>query len=403
MDHRDVLIVGAGVIGLTTAVRLAEDGWNVHIRTADDTHATTSMAAGALCGLAFGEPADKVPGWDAATQRELARVVEDPAAGVRVRSGLLASRTPIDLPPPMRSLPGFADAQPADLPAGFAGGFWIRLPVVDMPRYLDHLLERLRRAGGTIERVHVASLADAARDAPVIVNCAGVGAQRLAGDQRVQPVRGQHVVVTNPGIEHFFMEGPPGVAEWASFVPHGEHVVLGGSAQPGVWDTEPDAAIAESILQRCIGVEPRFAETEVVEHRVGLRPQRDVVRVEEERIDGGAVHPQLRARWARCHAVVGLRTRSGQPARPPAINNCVTCGRRSQARSTTWDCARSACSWAGSGAAVQWTGKGLGWMGYRTAAAQAAGATAMSVSDDGCGAPVVVEPPPRSARLTTSR
>ena len=99
-------------------------------------------------------------------------------------------------------------------------------------------------------------------------------------------VRGQHVVVTNPGLEHFFMEGPPGASEWASFVPHGAHVVLGGVAQPDVWDTEPDAAIADRILARCRSVEPRLAEAEVIEHRVGLRPQRDVVRVEEERIAG---------------------------------------------------------------------------------------------------------------------
>ena len=100
------------------------------------------------------------------------------------------------------------------------------------------------------------------------------------------PVRGQHVVVANPGIDHFFMEGPPGAAEWASYVPHGEHVVLGGIAQPGAWDTQPDPTIAERIRERCVAVEPRLAEAEVVEHRVGLRPQRDVVRVEEETVDG---------------------------------------------------------------------------------------------------------------------
>jgi D-amino-acid oxidase len=286
MDHHDVLIIGAGVIGLTTGVVLTEDGWNVQIRTADDTHATTSMAAGALCGLAFGEPADKVPRWDATTQHELARLAGDPMSGVRVRTGLLASRTAVDLPPSMRSLPGYADAQPAELPAGFAGGFWLRLPVVDMPRYLDYLVKRLRGAGGTIEHRRVASLTDVARDAPVIINCAGVGARQLADDQRLQPVRGQHVVVTNPGIDHFFMEGPPGAAEWASFVPHGEHVVLGGIAQRGVWDTRPDLTIAERIRERCVAVEPRLAEAKVVEHRVGLRPQRDPIRVEDEIIDG---------------------------------------------------------------------------------------------------------------------
>jgi D-amino-acid oxidase len=33
-------------------------------------------------------------------------------------------------------------------------------------------------------------------------------------------------------------------------------------------------------------VEPRLAQAEVVDHRVGLRPQRDMIRVEDEIIDG---------------------------------------------------------------------------------------------------------------------
>jgi D-amino-acid oxidase len=285
MRDREVLIVGAGVIGLTTGIVLAEGGWRVHVRTADDIHDTTSVAAAAICGLAYGEPSDRMPEWDAATQRELSRLADQPASGVRVCRGLLAARTVVD-PPPVEALPGFAGALPSDLPSGFKSGFWVQLPVVDMPRHLDYLTARLRAAGGSIERARLTSLASAAREAAVIVNCAGVGARRLAADDRVHPVRGQHVIVTNPGLEHFFMEGPPGAAEWASFVPHADQVVLGGIAQPDVWDTRPDPAIADAILQRCIAIEPRLAGADVLEHRVGLRPYRDVVRVEPEMING---------------------------------------------------------------------------------------------------------------------
>jgi D-amino-acid oxidase len=45
---RDVAVVGAGVIGLTTAVQLAEAGWNVHVLTKDLPMRTTSAAAGAI-------------------------------------------------------------------------------------------------------------------------------------------------------------------------------------------------------------------------------------------------------------------------------------------------------------------------------------------------------------------
>ena len=43
----DVLVIGAGVSGLTTGIRLAEAGLDVTIRTAAPPEQTTSVAAGA--------------------------------------------------------------------------------------------------------------------------------------------------------------------------------------------------------------------------------------------------------------------------------------------------------------------------------------------------------------------
>ena len=74
-----------------------------------------------------------------------------------------------------------------------------------MPCYLDYLLSRLAAAGVPIEIIQLHSLADAMH-APVVVNCAGVGAGELAGDPTVTPIRGQHVVLSNPGIDDVFME-----------------------------------------------------------------------------------------------------------------------------------------------------------------------------------------------------
>ena len=54
----DVLVIGAGVSGLTTGICLAEAGLSVTIRTAAPPGQTTSVAAGALWGLVrVGPPA----------------------------------------------------------------------------------------------------------------------------------------------------------------------------------------------------------------------------------------------------------------------------------------------------------------------------------------------------------
>ena len=58
----DVLVIGAGVVGLTTAISLAEAGLSVTIRTAALPGQTTSVAAGAVWGAVEGGPARPGPG-----------------------------------------------------------------------------------------------------------------------------------------------------------------------------------------------------------------------------------------------------------------------------------------------------------------------------------------------------
>jgi len=116
---------------------------------------------------------------------------------------------------------------PEELPAGFAAGFGATLPLVDMPVYLDYLVRRLTAAGGQIELAEVGSLTELAEQAPLLANCAGLGARDLVPDPSVRPVRGQQVIVDNPGLEEFFIEAPFGAA-WTAYWPYPDHVVLGG-------------------------------------------------------------------------------------------------------------------------------------------------------------------------------
>lgn len=69
--------------------------------------------------------------------------------------------------------------------------------MIDMPQYLDCLTQRLAATGCEIETRPLRSLAEAAEAAPIVINCAGLGARELAGDATVWPRFGQHVVLTN--------------------------------------------------------------------------------------------------------------------------------------------------------------------------------------------------------------
>lgn len=282
-----VVIVGAGVAGLTTAVVLAEAGASVHV-IAEQVPGVTSLAAGAMWGPYLVEPKDKVDRWGQRSLEIFRKLAEDPSTGVRLTSGVEASRTAEEPPDWATTLPGFRPCEPAELPAGFSAGYRFTVPLIDMPTYLDHLLRRLDAAGGTVERRRLNSLADAG-PVPVIVNCTGLGAQELVPDPDLRPIRGQHVVVTNPGLTEFFSEDTGLSPDLLCFYPHGDTVVLGGTAVDGDADLAPDGKAAAGILARCAEVEPRLSGARVLEHRVGVRPARGRVRVEAERVGGGTV------------------------------------------------------------------------------------------------------------------
>jgi D-amino-acid oxidase len=90
------------------------------------------------------------------------------------------------------------------------------------------------------------------------------------------------VVTANPGITDFFAEDSDTSTELLYILPHTDRLVLGGTAEPGRWSLTPDPAAAAAIVARCAAVMPSIATAPVLEHRVGLRPRRSQVRLEEE-------------------------------------------------------------------------------------------------------------------------
>jgi D-amino-acid oxidase len=294
----DVLVVGAGVSGLTTAICLAESGARTVIRAATPPGQTTSAVAGAIWGPHLVEESARVTQWCRESLAVLRELAADPATGVRTGAGVEAAR---GAPPP--GPPGGAPTEPpdylddlgavpcdaGDLPPGFASGWRYSAPLVHMPTYLGYLSARFEAAGGRMEAGTVDSLPEAAAEhgARVVLNCTGTGARDLLPDPALKPFRGQVVVVENPGLSEFFIGLPDDVTELVYLFPHGETVVLGGTEVGGDWNTEPVPAVAERILRDCAAVEPRLRGARVVGHRVGLRPFRPEIRLEAERSGPG--------------------------------------------------------------------------------------------------------------------
>lgn len=288
MGPLDVIVVGAGVIGLTAAVSVAESGRSVEVWTADFSLQTTSAAAGAAWGLHLLSPVGRAWRWSEETLAVLLRLCDTPGTGVRLAAGIEASReADAERPEWVQMISDIRTCRPDELPEGYRSGYHYTVPLVDMPVYLEHLVRRLEAAGGAVRLRPVESLDEPAAAAPVVVNCAGLQAARLAGDPEMQPVRGQLVVTTNPGISEWFGEDTGDSEELLYIYPHADKVVLGGTAELGQESLVPDPVVARRILDRCAAVMPSLTTARVLEHRVGLRPHRPKIRLEEEPRSGG--------------------------------------------------------------------------------------------------------------------
>ena len=283
----DVLVIGAGVCGLTTAICLAEAGLAVTIRAARLPLETTSAAAGAIWGPHLVEEGGRVAAWASAGLETLRDLAGQPGTGVAMVRGTEAWRHPAEPPGWSELMPDFRRCAAAELPGGFVAGWQYAAPVLTMPAYLGYLLDRFTGGGGQLQVATVGSLPQAAADAPVVVNCTGIGARDLVPDRGLVPVRGQAVIVANPGITDFFIGPADATPDLVYMFPHGDTVLLGGTEQPGDWNLDPDPAITRRILADCAAVEPRLAGAEIVAQRVGLRPVRPRVRLDCERLGPG--------------------------------------------------------------------------------------------------------------------
>jgi D-amino-acid oxidase len=273
------VVVGCGVIGLTTAICLREAGLDVGIVAAELPPGTTSGVAAAIWYPYKAYPEDRVLFWGGRTFEIFEELSGTPESGVLMREGVEIWRQPVLDPWWAGAVPGLRRCKEDELPPGYVDGHAFSVPIVEMPIYLAYLMDRVGAAGGSVQRRTLSSLDEV--DAEVVVNCVGLGARDLVDDVSMEPIRGQIVRVSNPGIERFVLEedNPEGVTY---IVPRSGDCILGGTAEEGAWDLEPDSETAAGILRRCTHLEPRLTGVEVLEHRVGLRPGRPEIRLERE-------------------------------------------------------------------------------------------------------------------------
>lgn len=324
-DGRRVLVIGAGVSGLTSALCLARAGYAVTVVADRFAPRVTSVVAGALwewppavCGH-HRDPDSlaRSKTWAETSYRVFAGLA-DLRTGVHVRPVTFYFSRPLaENPDQFRKMTelagkvrgfrhdaGLVAANGVNPAFGLRDAYTHLAPMVDTDVYMRWLLGEVRAAGGrVVERKIEGPLSTHAvgllreYEADALVNCAGLGARDL-GDPSVYPLRGAVVRLRNDGragprlTAAHCVAHDPAVADggFVFIVPRGDDtVILGGFAEPDEWDLgiglDSHAPVRE-VYRRCLEFLPalRGAELDAAEPvRVGLRPARPGnVRLEAE-------------------------------------------------------------------------------------------------------------------------
>ena len=243
-----VAVIGAGIMGLTTARLVQEAGLPVTLYTAALPPDTTSNIAGGQWSP-FGHYRDDAvtPEWRAQFARALDyswrrfQIMVGDDYGIRWLPTYTEGEAPRD-----GYHPGARSLAPDEHPFPLERVVRFETMYVETGRFLRQLTRDVQVAGGAIRVREFATPADiAALPERLVFNCTGLGAGALFGDAGIQPVRGQlAILLPQPEVRYAF------TGEAGYMFPRADGILLGGTFERGVWDTNPNPARIARILER---------------------------------------------------------------------------------------------------------------------------------------------------------
>ncbi|KJZ79975.1 D-amino-acid oxidase [Hirsutella minnesotensis 3608] len=329
-----IVVVGAGVSGLTSALLLSKSKRNaitvVSKHMPGDYHIEyASPWAGAnVLPMA----SDENSRWERRTWPELKRLAEEvPEAGIHfqksrvlrreqdLKNGICLVDGLFEYSPWYQTLfPDYRELGPEDgLIPGHDSGCEFTSVCINTATYLQWLLGQCLKNGVVIKRAVLTNIADAkdlshtGSPASVIVNATGLGSRKLGGvnDLALMPARGQTVLVRNEQPTMITTSGTVDSDVEMLYIMQragGGGTILGGTYDLGNWDSEPDPNIAMRIMRRAVEACPGLTGgrglegLSIIRHGVGLRPYREGgVKLEVEKLDDGTclVHNYGHAGW----------------------------------------------------------------------------------------------------------
>ncbi|XP_031626003.1 D-aspartate oxidase [Contarinia nasturtii] len=290
-----IAIVGAGVIGTTTALRLQEQfGHKVLITIFSEQfspHTTGDVSAGLWGPYILGDtPQEKILKWSKDTHDYFHKLWKDGCA----------AETGVSLIPAMRVTTESEayDVLWKDVVFGcinmdekmlkrlsnehkrnYKHGIQFNTFICEPSYLLPYLYKLITKAGGRFERKRVESF-DELQSFDLVINCTGLGAKVLVKDDaKLMPIRGQVSRVKAPWILHVTIDDSD---DGRYIIPNMHTIILGGTHQADDYNRKVSATDRQFIYDGCVQLNASIKRAEIVKEMVGLRPGRSQVRLERD-------------------------------------------------------------------------------------------------------------------------
>lgn len=242
-----VAVLGAGAVGLCTALLLIEEGYRVELFFHQLSPDTTSDIAGGLWAPTHlnWDPNSELYKRVLTTSWRRFEALESDEYGV--------FKVPLyecsDSPHPLDPFPAWLAGEGRTVeklpfgPASPPGVIW-ETYLIETSRFLGSMAQEVKRRGGRFtprfftDKEEIPSLPHDA-----VINCLGLGSGSLFGDPKVKPIRGQ-LLYLRPLKDRFILDHAGGY-----IISRSDKLVLGGSFEEGSWDLAPDPQTSFRILE----------------------------------------------------------------------------------------------------------------------------------------------------------
>ena len=297
-----IAVVGAGIIGTSTALCVLESGFDVDLTLMAEKFSPSTTgdgSAGSLFPSTLGPETSQsdISTWFRETYKFLLKYAKSPDAdnyGVGMVSGYALYKTPLEDRNPIYSLGegdkkiflNFRTLEENELKFfgdRFKSGYFYTTVYAECKKLIPVLMKSIQELGGKIVHRKIESLTELSENFDVVINCTGLGARKLVPDDPtpVYPIRGQVMRVKANWVKHMILSPDEG----SYIIPNGDEIILGGTKQyhddyPNVRESD-----REHILKGCYSLVPSLKNAVHVREWVGFRPGRVKPRIELEMLN----------------------------------------------------------------------------------------------------------------------